>query len=228
MSVSIISIEGNIGAGKSTFLEELKTMFSQNSSVVFLDEPVEIWESVKDKYGVSMLQKFYSNPRKYSFAFQMMAYVSRLSNLRKMLESLKAEIQNEDDHKVIITERSIYTDKCVFAKMLYDEGNMEDVEFQIYLKWFDEFSIKQLDSVIMLQTDPEKSHERVLTRGRVGEVIPLEYLQKCEEYHKEMLAALPNKVIFDANGDIYKNPDILEGWLKTTREIVLGFLYKTA
>lgn len=217
--ISIVSIEGNIGAGKSTFLEELKIMFKDNKNVVFLDEPVETWESVKDKYGVSMLQKFYSNPMKYSFAFQMMAYVSRLSTLKKAINELEG-----DEKKVIITERSIYTDKCVFAKMLFDEGMMEDVEYQIYTKWFDEFSIKQLDSVIMLKTDPEKSYERVISRKRVGEVIPLEYLEKCQEYHEEMLLDLPNQVIFDANEDIYKNPKVLQEWLSSTRDIVNGYL----
>ena len=44
--ISIISIEGNIAAGKSTFLEELKDRYACNSNVVFLDEPVEMWESV--------------------------------------------------------------------------------------------------------------------------------------------------------------------------------------
>lgn len=216
MSVKILSIEGNIGAGKSTFLEELKKKFSENANVVFLDEPVEMWESVKDKFGVSMLQKFYSNPTKYSFAFQMMAYVSRLSNLKKKMEELKSMETNS----VIITERSIYTDKCVFAQMLHDEGKMEDVEFQIYLMWFDEFSIKQLDSVIMLKTSPEISYERVVKRKRVGEVIPLEYLQKCDDYHVAMLSQFENKHIFDANEDIYESPEILEHWIKTTSDII--------
>ena len=34
---------------------------------------------------------------------------------------------------IIITERSLYTDKHVFAKMLHDQGKIEDVCYQIYL-----------------------------------------------------------------------------------------------
>jgi deoxyadenosine/deoxycytidine kinase len=222
--ISIISIEGNIAAGKSTFLQELMGRHACNPNVVFLDEPVELWESVKDKYGVSMLQKFYSNPKKYSFAFQMMAFISRQSMLKRKVEDLQAIIQTTNDHKVIITERSVHTDKCVFAQMLFDDGLMEDVEFQIYLKWFEELSIKQIDKVIMLQSAPEISYERIIKRGRPGEVIPLEYLEKCQEYHEKMLHSM-DKVVFDADTDIYKNPLVLEEWIRQTNEIIQSYLY---
>jgi len=222
--ISIISIEGNIAAGKSTFLEELKDRYACNPNVVFLDEPVELWGNIKDKYGVSMLQKFYSNPKKYSFAFQMMAFISRQSMLRKKIEELQSNAQSETK-QVIITERSVLTDKCVFAQMLYDDGMMEDVEFQIYTNWFEEFSVKQLDKVIMLQSAPEISYERVIKRGRPGEVISLEYLEKCEKYHEKMLLDV-DKMIIDADEDIYRNPAILEEWLCKTNEIIQFYLTK--
>ena len=76
--LKIVSIEGNIGSGKSTLLETLKTIFKENSNIVFLREPVDEWEKIKDKDGNTMLQKFYANQKEYSFAFQMMAYISRL------------------------------------------------------------------------------------------------------------------------------------------------------
>lgn len=219
MSVRILSIEGNIAAGKSTFMERLKEKYASNDNVVFLDEPVEMWESIKDKEGVSMLEKFYSNHKKYAFAFQMMAFISRLSILKEKLEELKGSAGN----KVIITERSVHTDKCVFAQMLFDDGMIEDVEFQIYNKWFDEFSIKQIDKVVMLQSTPEVSYERVIKRGRPGEVIPLEYLQKCGDYHTRMLQNM-EKLIIDANVDIYESPKVLHDWINQTEGIVQSFL----
>ena len=42
-----ISLQGNIGAGKSTFLEKLKTIIQQrnlSSSVLLIEEPVEQWK----------------------------------------------------------------------------------------------------------------------------------------------------------------------------------------
>ena len=220
--IRVLSIEGNIAAGKSTLLEQLKEKYKDNERVNFLDEPVELWENVKDKFGVSMLQKYYSNPTKYSFAFQMMAYTSRLKILRKMEAMLLEEIKDGQD-RLIITERSILTDKHVFAQMLFDEGNMEDVEFQIYTDMFDEFSsmqsISKVDMFVMLETTPEISFQRVIRRGRVGEVIPLEYLKKCFAYHEKMLQHVKTTTL-DANQDIYEDPSVLEEWLKTIDEII--------
>ena len=84
----IFSIEGNIGSGKSTLMENLKKTYKNNSQVIFLKEPVDEWENIKDSNGVTILQKFYADQEKYSFAFQMMAYVSRLNVLRDALKTL--------------------------------------------------------------------------------------------------------------------------------------------
>ena len=94
----IISIEGNIGSGKSRFLSFLKAKYKDNKDILFLNEPVDDWETIKDENGVTMLQKFYENPEKYSFSFQMMAYISRLSIMLKAIDT---------DVKFIITEKRI-------------------------------------------------------------------------------------------------------------------------
>ncbi len=67
----IISIEGNIGSGKSTLLENLKKHYVTNENVIFLREPVDDWEKIKDKQGNTMLKKFYDDQEKYSFSFQI-------------------------------------------------------------------------------------------------------------------------------------------------------------
>ena len=156
----IISIEGNIGSGKSTLLENLRKYYSNNVCIIFLREPVDDWEKIKDNDGNTMLKKFYADQEKYSFAFQMMAYISRLKILRDIIKKIEDErvillqnrfkeiIENYNKQQetfelpkyVIITERSLYTDKYVFAKMLHDQGKIEDVCYQIYLNWFEEFS----------------------------------------------------------------------------------------
>ena len=137
----IISIEGNIGSGKSTLLENLRKYYNDNTCVIFVKEPVDDWEKIKDKQGNTMLKKFYADQDKYSFAFQMMAYISRLTILRDTVKKIKEKTNKHNTQQyIIITERSLFTDKYVFAKMLYDQGKIEDVCYQIYLKWFDEFA----------------------------------------------------------------------------------------
>jgi deoxyadenosine/deoxycytidine kinase len=128
---SIISIEGNIGSGKSTLMSELKIAFAELPHVVFLEEPVDDWNTIRDDAGLTMLEKFYGNQEKYSFSFQMMAYISRLATIRKAIR--------ENPGCVFISERCLHTDKYVFAKMLYDDNKIESVDYQIYNKWFDTF-----------------------------------------------------------------------------------------
>lgn len=206
----IISIEGNIGSGKSTLLEnmieKMPTLF-KNKKIVFLDEPVKMWETIKDSSGDTMLQKFYGDQQKYAFSFQMMAYISRLSILKKAM--------SENTNSIIITERSLHTDKMVFAKMLFDNGLIEDVNYQIYLMWFDEFiSECPLYKIIYVQADPTVCFNRIKKRSRDGESgIPLLYLQDCHKYHESMIQYLNvSCLLLDGNQDIFENSEIMIEW----------------
>ena len=80
----IYSIEGVIGSGKSTLVKMLKKYFEDDSTYYFLEEPVSIWETIKDSFGNTILSKFYADQKKYAFAFQMMAYISRIAILKKL------------------------------------------------------------------------------------------------------------------------------------------------
>lgn len=217
----IISIEGNIGSGKSTILNHLKDYYKNKTSIgsiCFLDEPVELWNTIKDSNGVTILEKYYSNIDKYAFSFQMMAYISRLSIFRKAIKQ---------DYDIIITERSIYTDCNIFAQMLYDNKKIEEVNFVIYKKWFTEFLDDFPDiNYIYIKAEPTISHKRVLKRSRQGESIPLEYLEKCHIYHEKWLQnATCNKRVFDANCDIIDNPDILDSWLQSINDFIVSLLF---
>ena len=222
----IVSIEGNIGSGKSTLLENLRKQYETNTFVIFLREPVDDWEKIKDKQDNTMLKKFYDNQEKYAFAFQMMAYISRLKILRDTIK----EISNHPlNNYVIITERSLYTDKNVFAKMLYDQGKIEDVCYQIYLNWFNEFvSDYDIRYTIYVKTDPKKCYERIHKRSRDGEeVIPLNYLESCHNYHNEFLDTLnelkkTEKLELNGNIDIYEDEKILDTWLESIK-LFIGF-----
>lgn len=216
INYQIFSIEGNIGGGKSTLLEALRKYFKNNEYVLFVDEPVKAWEKIKDNEGNTMLKKFYADQKKYAFPFQMMAYVSRLSMLRDTIKSVSLYPEKQF---IIITERSLFTDKYVFAKMLYDQGQIEDVCFQIYQTWFDEFA-KDFPNIhtVYVQTDPQICYDRIHLRAREGEeIIPLSYLSECHNYHEEFLdeknGIVSNKIVLDGNVNIYENEKILEEWL---------------
>ena len=213
----IVSIEGNIGSGKSTLLENLKQKYADHKHIIFLPEPVDDWEKIKDNEGNTMLKKFYANQEKYSFAFQIMAYISRLTIFRKTVKDIKDN--NNTTQYIIITERSLYTDKHVFAKMLYDQGKIEDVCYQIYLNLFEEFvNDFPISNVVYVNTNPEKCYERIHKRARDGEeVIPLAYLTDCHHYHEAFLdentGIKSSKLILNGNVDIYENDNIIQNWL---------------
>ena len=229
---SIVSIEGNIGSGKSTLLEKLRLEFKNNKYVRFLREPVDEWEKIKDKDGNTMLQKFYANQAEYSFAFQMMAYISRLTIIRENVRDIMAAVKKDKDEGkesgkyLLITERSLYTDKYVFAKMLYDQGKIEDVKYQIYLNWFDEFAKDfPVNDVIYVNTDPVKCYERIHKRARVGEeVIPLAYLESCHKYHKEFLdettGIKTNQLVLNGNQDIFAETGLVDAWISIINQFL--------
>ena len=211
MAPLVYSIEGNIGTGKSTFLEKLKEHYKDDTGICFLEEPTQVWDTIKDKAGITILEKYYQKQQRYAFSFQMMAFISRLTGLKDALKN--------DKYDIIIMERSLFTDCNVFAKMLYDDKKIEDIEYTIYKKWYNDF-MKELPpiSFIYLRTDPIISLKRVNERNREGETIPLEYLENCHKYHDNWLLNDNTAPLLkiDANVDIHNNPEIILSWINST------------
>ena len=183
----LVSIEGNIGAGKSTVLENLETYLNKVcpnlvGKVLFLKEPLDLWEQFHDENGHTILEKFYKNQRRYAFTFQVMAYITRLS-------LLKDAIKNNPNVEIIIIERSLCADKNIFMNMLHDDGIVEQMEFDIYNKWYTGFIDEyRVDAVIYMDSNPEVCGSRINKRNRQGEDgIPIEYLNKCKDYHTKWL-----------------------------------------
>jgi len=191
--ITVLTIEGNIGAGKSTILHAIERYLDCHSDntiknrIHFIMEPVDIWESIQDASGQTILQKFYKDQHKYAFSFQMMAYISRLS-------LFKQTVRENPDKDIFIVERSLCADRNIFLQMLHDDGMIEDVEAQIYHRWYDEFSVDfPVHKIIYIDSSPEKCYERIHKRMRGGEErIPLEYLKRCHKYHQNWLKPVGN------------------------------------
>jgi deoxyadenosine/deoxycytidine kinase len=183
----IITVEGNIGSGKSTLLKNLENM--QDNNIVFVPEPVSEWLNIKagDK---NALELFYENQKENSFWFQVLAYITRLRNLINIIDN--------NPNKIIICERSIYTDKYVFAKMLYESGNISEIEWLTYSYWFDTFKDKtKLDLILYVNTKPDECYNRILKRSRPEEVdkISKEYLITCHQKHIDWFKETESKII---------------------------------
>ncbi len=199
MPVQIVSIEGNIGAGKSRIFNKLSKRFEKDTRVAFVEEPVDEWLRCRDDEGRSILDRYYESPATHSFKFQMLACISRLQRIEKAIRS---------GAEYVITERCLSTDRHVFAEMLRKDGLLTAWEFKIYKRWFEHFSATLPPHThIYLSVPAEVCSNRIATRGREGEAVPAEYLRRCGAAHDEWLRSLPNCLIIDGNPDTAEDED---------------------
>jgi deoxyadenosine/deoxycytidine kinase len=170
-------VEGNIGAGKTTFLSLLK---KHRPEYYVSLEPLHHWFSDKE---ASLLHNFYKDPYRWSYTMESVAMVSRVREYVK-------DITNTTEHPLIV-ERSVYSGHYGFALNGYLQGYMTDVEWSAYEKLFNYLVIekcKQPTGFIYLRLDPAIAYERVQKRNRSGESsISLDYLKQLHERHEELL-----------------------------------------
>lgn len=199
----IISVDGNIGAGKSTIISQLKDTFKGMPNVLFIHEPVDtVWNTVVDDRGETLLSNFYSNPQKHAFTFQMMAYISRLSILKEAVSNLAYDI--------IITERCLETDRNVFEKMLHDNGVVSKMEHTVYNMWFDEFYAPvRCNAIIYIRASVDTCMARIQQRSREGETVSRDYITQCVKYHEDWIMNDSRKrIIVDADIDSVYNEEM--------------------
>ena len=174
--MSVISLDGNIGAGKTTLLKKLKCI----PDVYVIEEPVGVWEQFNVN-GKNILQHFYEDQCRWAYTFQNAAILTRIIHINKA-------IKENPGYKLYITERSILTDKFVFAKMLHKDKIIDDMEMQLYNMWFDNFGTMDVSGILWLTTDVQTCVERIKIRGRLGEEnISREYLENLDKTHHEWL-----------------------------------------
>ncbi|XP_075716836.1 deoxycytidine kinase 1 [Rhinoderma darwinii] len=196
--VKRISIEGNIAAGKSTFVNILKKC---NEDWEVVPEPIARWCNVQSnqdefqelttsqKSGGNLLQMMYEKPERWSFTFQSYACLSRI---RAQLKVFGGKLR-EAEKPVIFFERSVYSDRYIFASNLYEAECMNETEWTVYQDWHEWLSSQfgadlELDGMVYLRAAPEKCLQRIYSRGRDEEQgIPMEYLEKLHYKHESWL-----------------------------------------
>lgn len=171
----IISLDGNIGAGKSTLLQKLGTAFPY---IKVVPEPVDTWTKLKNMDGRNLLELFYEDKRRWAYTFQNAAILSRL-------KMIKEAVNNALPGQIIVTERSVLTDRFVFAQMLKDKGEIDPLEWDLYEMWYNTFASElPMAGIIYITTGVATSSERIKKRGRGGEgSIPDAYLTDLADQH---------------------------------------------
>eukprot|EP00494_Astrolonche_serrata_P006950 UN06975 len=147
---NVISVEGNIGVGKSTLLKNL-----EKEGYTVLQEPVN---STWFKY----LPILYSDSKRWGCTFQL-EVLHWFNKLRTLILP-----QLADESKPIIIERSPQSSFYIFCQNLYDSGMMSEWEVEIIKRTYDVVAWKPAQT-IYLQIDPKVSCERIKERNRDGE-----------------------------------------------------------
>ncbi len=212
-------IEGTIGAGKSTMCRMLQDALSLECEVLL--EPVDKWRNtIDDNDNKNILQNFYEDQNRWSYSFQTFTFLTRMEDM--MTKPQKKRLR--------FVERSIYTDKYVFAKSLTDLGKMNKLEWNMYNDWWNWLSKECYDKISMplgfiyLRTEPKTAYERMLKRERSEEkCVPLNYLEINVKYHDDWLMSNEFKdrvLIIDINKEF--ETDIEE--FNRVKNLILEFV----
>ncbi|XP_053444279.1 deoxyguanosine kinase, mitochondrial isoform X2 [Nycticebus coucang] len=187
-----LSIEGNIAVGKSTFVKLLTKTYPEWHIAT---EPVATWQNIQalgtqkgsatQSIG-NLLDMMYREPARWSYTFQTVSFMSRLKiQLEPFPENLL-----QAKKPVQIFERSVYSDRYIFAKNLFENGSLCDIEWHIYQDWHSflvqEFASRlKLHGFIYLQATPQVCLERLYLRAREEEKgIELAYLEQLHGQHE--------------------------------------------
>ena len=181
-------IEGNISCGKSTVIDNLRLL-----GYKVFEEPLEVWQKEYVHNGENILNLFYTNMKEWGFKFEMVSMMTRYKQLQSALKSLQS-----GESIVVFIERSLLTDRYIFALNLYHNGVFDELEWKIYCDWHDLFMdmVRQLTSdkkitteYIYIQTPPEECYARKIGRARAEEndVAP-KYFHELHEKHEEWLS----------------------------------------
>lgn len=180
----LLSAHGNIGSGKSTLLDAVVALASRRITVI--PEPIERWCApyVHGTVGIgrgkmSMLEAFYEDKSGTAMAFQM--YVL-LTQRRWFLERSAAVVT-----PVLLMERGSWESVDPMSQLMFDEGYMTAVEWEVYKDWRREVQ-SSLGGLVYLRTPPERCITRILKRNRAEEAgMTIEYINKVHGVHERML-----------------------------------------
>ena len=209
--IMIITIEGNIGAGKSTFLSFLNENVPRinGKRVVVLSEKVDEWLAIVDpSTGRNLFDMFYTDPNQHAYVFQTYVLLSRVQHLIDF-----ARLHTND---IIVCERGFMTDCVIFARSMRDKGTLSDLEWDVYQKWHkavcNVFPM-HIDGQIYLRATPDTCIQRIKHRARPGEEnITRDYIEDLHNRHDEWLMSpsvpVPPTIIVDADADLVANETI--------------------
>lgn len=185
MNYHFITIEGNIGAGKTTLSHLLSKHFNARLILEqFADNP--------------FLPKFYENPQQFAFPLELFFMAERYKQLKDLL-------QQKDMFQTLTISDYLFTKCLLFAKV-----NLSEDEFRLYQRIFDIIhqQLVQPDLLIYLHAPVSKLQNNIKKRNRSYEQkIPDEYLFNIQETYTNYIRQHNIKTLFidTTNADFLGN-----------------------
>lgn len=240
----LVSIEGNIGSGKSTLINEFKGI----PNIINEEQKVSSWDS---------LSKFYKDQQKYSLSLQIEVFTSYCMAFKKYFHSSKPAPINlpceplmgefthllsfsggQSDHTIktpqsplcetpdyeIVLMEGLLSTFDVFAKNSAEQGHLTQEQFKFVEDYCNPLSCGMIPSmVIYLDADPDTCMKRIHSRSRACEdSIQKEYIGKLHNKYSKLSQELSQKgikMVRIDNLEIDKNKtfDLVKTVLKNTK-----------
>ncbi len=168
----VITIEGLIGAGKSTLGRTLVAYLKGlGLEAKFYSEFVHL----------PLLEQYIGNMEKYGYGFQIIMVKERLRIYKIASEAAKKGI-------IAIVDRCMLGD-IAFAKMLYDQGIIKEDEWKVYLSLIKREKIIEPSLTVYLNCSAGEAYRRMVSRSNDAEVggYTLEYFKRLEKSYEQII-----------------------------------------
>ncbi len=216
--MAYFAVEGNIGAGKTTFLR----IVGENLNMQVVPEPHEAWQNID---GENLLDAFYRDSKRWAYTFQTYVFITRIIR--------REELERVSNTPFQLTERSVFADRHCFAKNSHEMGLMNDLEWNLYKEWFAWFvenRVSKPSGFIYLRADPSVCHHRLVKRNRFEEkLVSLDYLKLLHAKHeswlihkKDIIAAVRDTpvLVLDCDQDFESNETLQKIYAERVAEFV--------
>jgi len=174
MNYHFITVEGNIGAGKTTLAHLLARHYNARLILeAFADNP--------------FLPKFYENPQQFAFPLELFFMAERYKQLKEL-------IQQKDLFQNITVSDYLFTKCLLFAKV-----NLPEDEFRLYQRLFEIIhqQLIQPDILIYLHSPVQKLQQNIKKRARAYEQkIPDSYLSNLTDTYTQYLKQSEHVTLF--------------------------------
>jgi deoxyadenosine/deoxycytidine kinase len=202
---AVITIAGTVGVGKSTMTKCLAQALGFRTS----------FEKVEDN---PYLDRFYQDFARWSFHLQIYFLAERFKEQKRIFEYGGGFVQ----------DRSIYEDTGIFARMLYEKGNMTETDYQTYTSLFEAMVMTPYfphpNLIIYLEGSFEDIVQRINERGRPMEQhTPIDYWRELFDRYERWIndfSACPVLRININEYDVVEDPESIHIVLERIEKMI--------